>query len=306
MLDRQGPSVRRRRLAGQLRSLRERAGLTGDEVAQQVGWSASKLSRMETAHVGIRVKDLLILLDLYAVPDSKRAALVTLARTARQRGWWDMYDSIPTEYATYISLEAAASEIRRYDQTLVHGLLQTENYARAIIESGLMSLVPRQEVERRVEIRLTRQELLRRATPVELRIVLDEAALRRVVGGPSVMREQCEYLLAAAERSNVAIQLLPNEVGAHPGAVGAFSILGFPGSGEADVVYVETMASSLYIEDDSDIHRYCMAFDRLRTMALGSDESLDMIGRIADSYDSDETRTGNEARVTGRITAHLA
>ncbi|GGK64391.1 transcriptional regulator [Sphaerisporangium melleum] len=277
----QGPSVRRRRLAGELRALRERAGLTGDQVAEAVGWSASKLSRMETARVGVRAKDLRALLDLYNVPESRREALLTLARTDHRRGWWDMYDSIPTEYTNYISLEASVSAIKRYDLLLVHGLLQTEAYARAIIRSGLMSLAPAQEVDRRVEIRLTRQEALRRPDPLNLWVVLDEAALRRVTGGPDVMRDQCKYLVEQAERPNVTIQVLPNALGAHPGAVGAFSIMEFSGRHDPSVVYVETMASSLYIEDDTDVHRYGLVFDQLRAMALGPDESLAMIGRIA-------------------------
>ncbi|MFC7386328.1 helix-turn-helix domain-containing protein [Sphaerisporangium rhizosphaerae] len=268
-------------MAGELRVLRERAGLTGDQVAEVVGWSASKLSRMETARVGARAKDLLMLFDLYQVPESRREALLTLARTDHRRGWWDMYDSIPTEYANYISLEVAASEIKRYDLLLIHGLLQSEAYARAVIRSGLMSLAPAQEVDRRVEIRLTRQETLRRPDPLKLWVVMDEAALRRVVGGSEVMREQCKHLVEQGERPNVTIQVLPNRAGAHPGVVGAFSIMEFPGKHDPAVVYVETMASSLYIEDDTDVHRYGLVFDQLRAMALGPDESLEMIGHIA-------------------------
>ncbi|MFC4534578.1 helix-turn-helix domain-containing protein [Sphaerisporangium dianthi] len=283
-----GPSVRRRRLAVELRALRERAGFTGDQVAEALGWSASKVSRVETAHVGVRAKDLQALLDLYSVPESRRAALLTLARTDNQRGWWDMYDSIPTEYANYISLEAAACGIQRYDLLLIHGLLQTEGYARAIIRSGLMSLAPVQEVDRRVEIRLTRQEALRRPDPLHLWVVLDEAALRRVVGGTEVMRAQCEHLVAEAGRPNVTLQVLPNVLGAHPGAVGAFSIMEFPGKYDPAVVYVETMASSLYIENDADVHRYSLVFDQLRAMALGPDESLELIGRIAEGLETEK------------------
>ncbi len=194
-----------------------------------------------------------------------------------------MYDSIPTEYANYISLEAAACGIKRYDLLLIHGLLQTEDYARAVIRSGLMSLAPAHEIDRRVEVRLTRQEVLRRADPLHLWVVFDEAALRRVVGGPEVMRAQCRHLLEQSDRPNVTIQVLPNSAGAHPGAVGAFSILEFPGRYDPSVVYVETMASSLYVEEDADVHRYALAYDQLRAMALGPDESLEMISRIAET-----------------------
>ncbi len=283
MTDGHGPTVRRRRLAAELRKLRERAGLSGDQAAEALGWSPSKVSRIETCRVGVTAKDLGRALDLYQVTGAKRDALLTLARTAKQRGWWDTYDSLPTDYANYIELEAEASYLKRYDLLLVHGLLQTEKYARAVIRSTLMSLVSAQEIDRRVDVRLTRQGLLHRPELLQLWVVMDEAALRRVVGGPKVMREQCEHLLARAEMPNVTIQVLPNSLGAHPGAVAAFTVLGFPGTYDSDVVYVETMTSSLYVEGDADVHRYSLAFDRLRAMALGPDESLSMIAEVAES-----------------------
>ncbi|MFG1875096.1 helix-turn-helix domain-containing protein [Sphaerisporangium sp. NPDC049003] len=274
-----GPTVRRRRLASELRKLRERSGLTGDQAAEALGWSPSKISRIETCRVGVTAKDLARALDLYKVTDGKREALLTLARTSKQRGWWDRYDSIRTDYANYISLEAEASSVMCYCNMLIHGLLQTEDYARAVIRSALMSLLPPAEIDRRVEVRMTRQEALRRESPLKIWAVLDEAVLNRMTGGEKTMREQGRHLLEQAELPNVTIQVLPNALGAHPGTV-EFSILEFPEPYDPDAVYVETMTSSLYVEDDMDVYRYTLAFDQLRAMALGPDESIKMIRRV--------------------------
>ncbi|RCG32037.1 XRE family transcriptional regulator [Sphaerisporangium album] len=227
-------------------------------------------------------KDLVAALDLYKVTDGKREALLTLARTAKQRGWWDRYDSIRADYANYISLEAEADTVKCYCSMLIHGLLQTEKYAQAVIRSALMSLLPPAEISRRVDVRMTRQEALRRQPPLKIWAVLDKAVLRRMTGGAEAMREQCRHLVEVAESPNVTIQVLPYALGAHPGTV-EFSILEFPEPYDPDAVYVETMTSSLYIEDDTDVYRYTLAFDQLRAMALGPDESIEMICRVAES-----------------------
>ncbi|GAA5041698.1 transcriptional regulator with XRE-family HTH domain [Thermocatellispora tengchongensis] len=276
-----GPTVRRRRLAAELRVLRERAGLTGEQAGERLGWSVSKISRIETGQVGVRNRDLAALLDLYEAPNGKRDALTELGRTAAQRGWWDTYESIPTEYANYISLESEASSIRCFSQTLIHGLLQTEDYARAVIRAALIPFAPASEIDRRVEVRMTRQKVLHRDPPLAIWMVLDEAALHRMVGNPEIMRAQCESLIRQAELPNVTIQVLSSAAGAHPGANTPFSILAFPELYDPDVVYIETMMSNLWIEDDGEVHRYSLAFDQLHAMALSPDDSRTFISQAA-------------------------
>jgi transcriptional regulator with XRE-family HTH domain len=279
----QGPTVRRRRLAAELRRLRERAELTLEEAKDRLGWSIAKLSRIETARQGITVNDLEKALDLYGCEDAdRRAALTALARNARTRGWWDAYaDSLPTDYANYIALEAEAAAMRSFSVHMFHGLLQTPEYAREIITSALMALVPPAEVERRVEVRKTRQRLLTRDNPLRFWGVIDEAVLHHIVGSADIMRDQFDYLLELAERPNVQLQVLPYNKAAHPATAGAFDILEFPGQHDPDVVYVEMMTSSLYIEGDTDVYMHALAFDHLLAMALDSDESRDLIAAVA-------------------------
>jgi transcriptional regulator with XRE-family HTH domain len=277
-----GPTLRRRRLAAELRILRERSGLTGEQAGEQLGWSVSKVSRIETAQVGVRTGDLTALLDLYGVSGARRDALMDLARTAMQRGWWDTYETISTDYANYISLESEAAAIRCFSQTLIHGLLQTEDYARAVIRAALVPFVPTSEIDRRVEIRMTRQKILRENHSLNVWMVVDEAVLHRLIGGAETMRAQCESLIRLAELPNVTIQVLASAAGAHPGANTPFSILSFPEVYDPDVVYIETMTSSLWIEDDREVHRYSFAFDQMRAMALSPDESVELISKTVD------------------------
>lgn len=284
------PTLRERRLAAELRRLRERTTLNLDQVVtglqmQSSGrWSAAKLSRVETAAQRIKTADLNQLLDLYKVEGNRREALLALACTVRQRGWWDAYaDVIHADYASYIELEAEAKALRCYDALAVHGLLQTEEYAHEIIKVGLMHLAPASEVDRRVEIRRTRQQALTEPAPEPLRLwsIIDEGALHRVVGGPEVMRPQYEHLLEAARLPNVMLQVLPHSAGAHPAVGGAFTIMEFTRRHIPDVVYLDGMTGALYVEDDAQVHTYSLAFDRLGAAALGADESLAMISRLA-------------------------
>ncbi|MEU9884208.1 helix-turn-helix transcriptional regulator [Sphaerisporangium sp. NPDC051011] len=279
-----GPTVRRRRLAGELRRLRERQAVTIEEAAERVGWSTAKLSRIETARVGVTSPDLTRLLDLYELDTQKRATLHSLARTARTRGWWDAYsDSLPSDYATYIQLEAEAAFVRSFDGMLVHGLLQTEDYAREVIRSALMALSPPAEVERRVEVRMTRQKLLlSEDSPLRFWTVIDEAALRRCVGSESVMRGQYAKLLECMMWDNVTIQVLPTAVGAHPATAGSFAIMEFREPHDPNVAYVESMTSILYVEGDVELYRYTLAFDHLRAVALSPDRSRALISQMAE------------------------
>ncbi|MEO3870463.1 helix-turn-helix transcriptional regulator [Nonomuraea sp. B12E4] len=281
MAGERGPTLRRRRLAAELRVLRERADFTGEQAAKRLNWSVSKVSRIETCQVGVKARDLSALLDLYGASAVKQEELRQLARTATRRGWWDTYESIPTEYANYISLESEASSIRCFSQGLIHGLLQTEDYARAVIKAALAPFAPSTEIDRRVEIRLTRQKVLDRDNVFNIWMVLDEAALHRVVGGPEVMKRQCEFLIQQSQLPNVTIQVLTSAVGAHPAATTPFSILAFPEVYDPDVVYIETLTSNLWIEDDGDVHRHSVAFDQLRAVAVSPDESAELISQAA-------------------------
>jgi len=280
MMARSGPTVRQRRLATELRKLRELQGITGEQAARRVGWQPSKISRIEHCTSHVKATDLIALLDAYEVSEKVRQDLITLQASAREQGWWDVYDNLPSDYAGYISLESDAAAIRCYSMQLVHGLLQTEEYARAVIEATMMSQEPAEEIDRRVEVRMTRQAVLGKPEPLRIHSIIDEAALRRVMGDPKVMIEQCAHLLAQARQPHVTIQILPHDTGAHPAVVGPFAILNFPGP-HPDVVYIETLASSIYIEAETEVHRYNLVFDHLSKMALNPDDSLTFLHIIA-------------------------
>jgi transcriptional regulator with XRE-family HTH domain len=268
------PVVRRRRLGLELRALREAAGLSGEDVAEQTGWSTSKVSRMEIGRNPPSPADLGRLLDLYGVTDpARRDQLTVLLREAKRKGWWQVYSDIP--YSTLIGLEAEAVSMLTYQQ-LVHGLFQTEAYARAIIGETIPG-VDGETLEQRVEVRLTRQAVLTKERPMEVRAVLDETCIRRLVGGREVMRGQLGRLLELAERPNIIMQVLPFEVGAHPGTMlGPFDILSFEHSADPGVVYVES-DSDPYPDREGDLARYTTAFDYLRSMALSVPQTNDLL-----------------------------
>jgi transcriptional regulator with XRE-family HTH domain len=268
------PVVRRRRLGLELRALREATGLSGEDVADRTGWSTSKVSRMEIGRNPPSPADLNRLLDLYGVTDqTRRDQLVVLLREAKRKGWWQVYSDIP--YSTLIGLEAEAVSMLAYQQ-LVHGLFQTEAYARAIISETIPG-VDTETLEQRVEVRLTRQAVLTKERPMEVRAVLDETCIRRLVGGREVMRAQLGRLLQLAERPNVIMQVLPFEVGAHPGTMlGPFDILSFEHPADPGVVYVES-DSDPYPDREGDLQRYTTAFDYLRSMALSVPQTNDLL-----------------------------
>lgn len=268
------PVVRRRRLGLELRALREATGLSGEEVAGRLSWSTSKVSRMEIGRNPPRPADLGKLLDLYEVTDqARRDGLAVLLREAKRKGWWQIYSDIP--YSTMIGLEAEAVSMLVYEQVIL-GLFQTEAYARAIIAGTGPALAP-ETLDQRVEVRMTRQAVLTKERPMEVRAVLDETCIRRLVGGREVMRRQLHRLLELAERPNVIIQVLPFEVGAHPGTMlGPFAVLGFEHPADPGVVYVET-SSDPYPDREGDLERYTLAFDRLRSMALSVPQTNDLL-----------------------------
>jgi transcriptional regulator with XRE-family HTH domain len=281
--DRRAPSVRGRQLAAELRRLRDAATLTGEEAASRLGWSASKISRIENGQTPPSPADLRRVLDLYEVTGTQRGRLELLGQSAGQRGWWDAYaDTLGPEYTALIALEAEAESVRWYSPMLVPGLLQTERYAREVIRSGLL-IAPPGEVERRVQVKMNRQRVLARGTALQLDVVLDEAATLRPVGDAAVMREQLEHLAQIADHPNVSLQVLPLTAGPHPATTGEFAILGFPDLIAPDVVYLENMTSDLYVEREADVYRYAMAFDRLRELALPPRDSATVITARADT-----------------------
>jgi len=272
------PTVRRRRLGAELRRHRELAGLTIDQVADQLDCSASKISRLETGQTGSNPRDVRDMLALYGVGDTELEELLSVARETRQRGWWQPYGSILT--GAYVGFEAAADRIRSYEAQCVPGLLQTADYARSMI-AAVHTGRPRQEVDDRVHIRLGRQALLTQEDPVQLWCVLDEAALRRPVGGREVMRCQLEHLVRESARPNVTLQVLPMAAGEHPGMEGSFVIMSFPDAADPDTVYVTIATGGVFQEKPDDVSRYEIIFDRLQKMALSSAESAEFIATMA-------------------------
>lgn len=268
------PTVRRRRLGLILRGLRERSGLTCEEAGSAVERSASWVSRVETGRVGVRGRDLKDLLDVYDVDDTEVVEeLLGLAREGKQRGWWSRYgDTLSGPYATYIGFESEASEVLAYDTLVVPGLLQTEEYARAIFEAAGSSRTG-DHVDRRLKIRMARQELLYKPDPVRLWAICDESILYRRIGGEAVLRGQMKHLLELADLANVTVQLLSFADGAYAGMVGAFSILRFPAEPDPDIVYIEGVNGGDVFAEGPDVRWYSLRFDDLRAAALSPADS---------------------------------
>jgi transcriptional regulator with XRE-family HTH domain len=274
------PTVRRRRLAARLRELRETANLTIDEVGDRLECSASKISRIETGHVGVTPRDVRDMLEVYGVEENEREALVQLAREARKKGWWHAYNEVFT--GAFVGLESDASFLHTHQALLVPGLLQTEAYTRAVIRA-IRPDIGEADVELRVRARLNRQKLITEETnPPEYWVVLDEAAVSRQVGGPEVMRDQLKKLVEVASLPHVTLQVVPFSAGGHAGMDTPFLILGFPEQADPDVVYVEYSTSGVYLEQPEDVHRYTLMFDHLRAAALKPDDTLDLVDRTAD------------------------
>ncbi len=275
------PTVRRRRLGFELRKLREDAGLTLDEVGERLEWSGAKVSRIENARVSVRPRDVRDLLDVYGLTDeTRRNNLLLLTREARERGWWENYrDAVQPGAETFVGLEAEASALHAFDVQVANGLLQTEDYARAVIRSA-WSADHTEQVERRVQLRMARQDLLIKGDPPQLWSVLDEALLRRRVGGPEVLRGQLRRLVEAAEMPNVTLQVLPFSAGAHAGVDGAFMIVEFRAP-DPDIVYVEYRTGVRYLDEEDQVRQYKRVFDRLQAKAMDPDESVDLITKMA-------------------------
>ncbi len=272
---RHGPTVRRRRLGAELRRLREESGLTIERVAKSLECSDSKISRIENGQVGASPRDVRDMLELYEVDAQQRDALIEIAREARQKGWWHAYRDVPVVPAS-IGLEEGATALRMYAALLVPGLLQTRDYAIAVLRA-LQPSLDAEQFERWVDLRLRRQSLLDRVGAPALWTILDEAVLRRPVGGAEVMRDQLRRLAEASERPNVTLQVLPFAAGEHAGMDGGFTIFGFSRSADSDVVHLDNSSGDLYLEDPEEIRRYNEVFDQLKTAALRPDDSLALV-----------------------------
>jgi transcriptional regulator with XRE-family HTH domain len=275
------PTVRHRRLAAELRRLRDAAGLTQEEVSERTGKDRSTLYRLENAQQRPQRSTLIQLLGLYGADDEKRAELLALLREAGQRGWMQPHQSdLPAIYSDYISFESEARSVSNYESLFIPGLLQTEAYTRAVIR-GILPHASTAQVESRVTARMERQALLTRENPPQLWAIMDEAAVRRMVGGRMVMREQLNRMRDAAALPNVTVQVIPYDAGAHPGMPGSFIVLDFPDPADQSLVYLDSMAGDLFLEDDMEIRRYILMFEHLRAAALRPDESLTLLAGIA-------------------------
>jgi len=281
-----GPTVLRILLGSQLRRLREERNVTREDAGYAIRASESKISRLELGRVGFKERDVADLLTLYKVNDpAEREALLSLAREANQPGWWHKYgDILPNWFQAYVGLEVAASLIRTYEVQFIPGLLQTESYARAVVLLGNGN-APKEEIDRRVQLRMERQKLLTRENPPRFWAIIDEAVLRRPIGGREVMREQLEHLAKVAERPNVTLQIIPFGFGGHAAAGGAFSLLRFPDQTLPDIVYIEQLTSALYLEKREDVDTYLESMERLAVEADSPDKSQERFLEIRRDFD---------------------
>jgi transcriptional regulator with XRE-family HTH domain len=259
-----GPTVLRILLGAQLRRLREGRGISREDAGWEIRASGSKISRMELGRVSFKERDVADLLTLYGVTDEQeREALFSLTRQANSPGWWHRYgDVLPSWFQPYLGLEAAASLIRTYEVQFVPGLLQTSEYARSVILLGHAG-ASSEEIDRRVELRQARQRILAKPNSRQLWAVIDEAVLRRPVGGPDVMRAQIEWLIEASKSPNIRLQIIPFQAGGHAAAGGSFAILRFPEPELPDVVYVEQLTGAIYLDKREDVEDYATAMERL-------------------------------------------
>lgn len=285
------PTVRRRELGTLLRALRTTTGLTVEQAAERLMISASKLSRMETGHGTATARDIRDLCELYGVTDqAERDRMMKLAAEGKQQAWWQSYD---LGYANYVGLEAEAVTISAFQSSVVHGLLHTADYARAGHE-GAMPRLDADQIELQIEAKLTRQRILSKDKPPRLAVVLDEAALHRMVGGRAVMAAQLDRIAELSARPNIAVQVLPYAVGAHPAVESNFTILELP-SPTPGVVFVEGLIGSVYLERAEDLKRYREIFNELQSVALSPKDTADLIAKLSRAY-----RDGLEAVLNDR------
>jgi DNA-binding XRE family transcriptional regulator len=279
-----GPTVQRMLVGARLRRLRTDVGLTREEAAESIRASEWKIHRLENGQVGFKERDMVDLLRLYEVTDPGEVAeFLALAREANTPGWWQHYgDVLPQWFRTYVDLESAASLIRTYEGQFVPGLLQTDGYMRAVVRGAHLE-DSGEEVGRRVRLRMARQTLLTHEQPPRLWAVVDEAALRRPVGGRDVMRGQLERLVEATKLPNVTLQVLPFDSGAHPAMVGSFSVLRFPDQELPDVVYLEHLTSALYLNKPDEVDQYLHVMETICVRAAAPDQTVGLLEQILEA-----------------------
>lgn len=277
------PLLRARRLALELAKRREAAGMTREDVTRRLEWANSTLFRIETGRTRPQPRSVREMLDLYGVTGAEKEGLIQLAREARKPGWWHSFrDVLPNPYEVFIGLEAGAASVRTFESLAMPGLLQTPDYARAMIRGGPLEL-DSDEIDRRVQVRMARQEILSRSDRPRLWVVLDEAALHRTVGSSAIMRNQLAHLVEQSEQGRTTVQVVPFKAGAHAGPTGPFVILEFTEATDPNVVYLENIPDGVYLEGATDVEAFMLAFDRLRAAALHPDDSISLIQRVADA-----------------------
>ncbi|MFF0476755.1 helix-turn-helix domain-containing protein [Streptomyces sp. NPDC004284] len=277
------PTVRRRRLGQELRKLREAKNMTAEQVAERLLVSQSKISRLENGRRSISQRDVRDLCGVYEVEDERMVdSLMQMAKDSRQQGWWHAFGDIP--YSVYIGLETDAESLRMYESQIIPGLLQTPAYAEAVI-SGAMPESSAADIEKRVTVRTRRQDRIRdEERPLRLWAVIDEGALHRIVGGRQVMVEQLEHLMEQSHLPHVTVQVIPFEMGAHPGISGQYSILEFPDTSDSSVVYIEGVTSDLYLEKAQDVSKYSVMYEHLRAQALNVEQTREFISKMAKKH----------------------
>jgi transcriptional regulator with XRE-family HTH domain len=281
--DVRSPTLRRRELGARLRELRLARGLTVEQVSERLLCSPSKVSRMETGQRGATLRDVRDLCQIYGLTDGSQVEyLMGLVREAKQQAWWQSYDL--DNYATYVGLEQAATTLCYYQSTIVPGLLQTVGYARAMHEGSMPAEFTAERADELIEVRMRRQQVLTRDPPLQLRVVLDEAVLHRVVGGPNVMTAQLRHFDAIAKRPNVTLQVIPFSVGAHPAMENMFNIIEF-GDVAPSVVYVEGLMGWLFLERENDVRRYAQIFKYLCELALNPKDTIELMSEVGARYD---------------------
>jgi len=275
------PTVRRKRLTVELRRLREQAGLTCEDVGHRLECSGTRISRMETGRIGARPGDVHELLEIYGVTGAAADSLVQLARDARRKGWWRVYGRVlPPWFEAYIGLESDAARLHDFQPSVVPGLLQTEDYARAVLR-GAPHAGCAEDIDQQVALRMRRQAVLDESRPPQLHVVLSESVLWVQAGGPTVLRAQLLRLADLASRPDLTVQVLPLRAAAHVQPVSPFTMLEFADPADPAVVYLEHLTGSLFLENEDEVRRYRVIFDHLRAESLGTGQSADLIARVA-------------------------
>ncbi|MER6607454.1 helix-turn-helix transcriptional regulator [Streptomyces sp. NPDC000927] len=267
-------------MAAELRRLRAAANLTREDVTDRTGINNATLYRIEKARARPQKRTLQALMELYGATEAQRTDLLAMQSGSQGQGWLRPYHSeLPEEYTAYIGFESEARTVRNYESLFIPGLAQTERYARAVIR-GVLPTASQKEVDQRVQARIERQAVLTKPNPLQLWAIMDEAAVRRMVGGPAVMREQAQHLIRLAEEPNVTLQLIPFGTGAHAGMTGSFVHMDFPDAQDPELVYVDTPAGDLFLESEAEIRRYKSMFEHLQAVALGPDDSAHLLDSV--------------------------